>query len=197
MIAKIGKKAAEETVNGAIFQIGLGKKINVFDFLSSVDARNGINLTRRERSAVQGATTTSTTSCGRSWRTASCTPTTSSSASSWRPWTGSSRYETDAPRNAAILGSHSEIRFRAEAVRSRRAPHLVQRAGAAGLHPVAARALGRRRVPERRERVRPPVQRRGQEPAGGAERQAARRAHVPLRLLLHRHGAHRPPPEIR
>lgn len=26
MIAKIGKKATEETINGAIFQIGLGKK---------------------------------------------------------------------------------------------------------------------------------------------------------------------------
>ena len=39
MIAKIGKKAAEETVNGAIFQIGLGKKINASDSLTSVDAR--------------------------------------------------------------------------------------------------------------------------------------------------------------
>lgn len=27
MIAKIGKKAAEETLNGAIFQIGLGMNI--------------------------------------------------------------------------------------------------------------------------------------------------------------------------
>jgi hypothetical protein len=28
MIAKIGKKAAEETINGAIFQIGLGKNVD-------------------------------------------------------------------------------------------------------------------------------------------------------------------------
>jgi hypothetical protein len=28
MIAKIGKKATEETINGAIFQIGLGKSEN-------------------------------------------------------------------------------------------------------------------------------------------------------------------------
>ena len=105
MIAKIGKKAAEETVNGAIFQIGLGKKINASDSLTSVDARtqwHQLDTTRGLR-CVQGATTTSTTSCGRSWRTASCTPTTSSSASSWRPWTGSSRYETKQPRDAAIL----------------------------------------------------------------------------------------------
>jgi len=37
MIAKIGKKAAEETINGAIFQIGLGKNIHS-NLFSSFDA---------------------------------------------------------------------------------------------------------------------------------------------------------------
>ena len=34
MIAKIGKKAAEETVNGAIFQIGLGKDTYIYRLMS-------------------------------------------------------------------------------------------------------------------------------------------------------------------
>jgi hypothetical protein len=38
MIAKIGKKATEETINGAIFQIGLGKNIDS-NLFSSFDAR--------------------------------------------------------------------------------------------------------------------------------------------------------------
>ena len=39
MIAKIGKKAAEETVNGAIFQIGLGKENKRIRFPHSADTR--------------------------------------------------------------------------------------------------------------------------------------------------------------
>jgi len=37
MIAKIGKKATEETINGAIFQIGLGKNIasNLFSYFDA------------------------------------------------------------------------------------------------------------------------------------------------------------------
>ena len=45
MIAKIGKEAAEETVNAAMFQIGLGKAIS---FFISVCQTHHVRVRRRE-----------------------------------------------------------------------------------------------------------------------------------------------------
>ena len=95
-------------------------------------------------------------------------------------------------RRARLICSAS-----AAAVRARRTEGRVQRAAPAGLHPVAARPLHGRQVPVKRERLRPAVQRGRQEAAGRLERQAARRADGPRRLLLRRHGAHRTPREER
>jgi hypothetical protein len=93
MIAKVGKEAAEAVVNAALFQIGLGECAAVFSVLL-LRAKTSTWLTQCvDLRVLQGATTTSTTSCSLSWRTARRTRTTSSSASSSPPWTGNSRQE--------------------------------------------------------------------------------------------------------